>query len=80
MAPLLARLGSAPSAFDREGADASREDADAPGARSALIEDRRRVRQRDRAAARRGAVDRPVDLATACRRRTELAAAGRDDR
>src|SRR5215471_13120639 len=58
-APLLAAYGL-PFGFCEGGADASREDSDAPCARSASFEDRRDFRQRDRPAAESGAVDCPI--------------------
>ena len=67
-------------AFAVGGDDASREDRDAPGARRASVEGRRDIRQRDRPAGWRGAVDRTTDPEAARRRRAELAAVGRDDR
>jgi len=63
-APLLAAYGP-PFGFCRGGLDASREDSDAPCARSASFEDRRDFRQRDRPTAGSGAVDRPTDTTAA---------------
>ena len=60
--------------------DASREDSDAPGARSALFDDCRGVGQRDRPAAQSGAVDRPADAAVAGDGRARLAAAAGTER
>src|SRR5229473_357873 len=78
--PLLAHLGSAPSAFATGGDDASREDRDAPSARRASVEGRRGIRQRDRPPSRRGVLDRPADTEAARGRRAELAIAVRVDR
>src|SRR5215472_10154989 len=77
--PLLVRLGSAPLAFVG-GADASKEDADAPSARSASFEDCRGRAQRDCPPRRCCAVDGPADAKTAGERTAQLAIAGRDDR
>jgi len=60
-APLQARLGSAPWLL-QVGADASREDSDALGARSASFEDRRGRAQRDCPSNRCCAVDSPAIL------------------
>src|SRR6201993_5616275 len=78
-APLLAAYGP-PFGLCRGGADASREDSDAPRARSASFEDRRDFRQRDRPAAESGAVDRPTDTPAASDGRAGLAATGGADR
>src|SRR6516162_4447604 len=78
-APLLAAYGP-PFGFCEGGADASREDSDAPCARSASFEDRRDFRQRDRPAAESGAVDCPIDATAADNGGARLAAAGGTDR
>src|SRR6516165_11678150 len=78
-APLLAAYGP-PFGFCEGGADASREDSDAPCARSASFEDRRDFRQRDRAPTERGTVDRAIDLAPTGGSGAQLAAAGRAER
>ncbi len=79
-APLLARLGSAAMAFAVGGEGASREDRDAPGARRALVERRRSIRQRDRSPGRGGLVNAPTDLEAAHRGWAGLAITGRTDR
>src|SRR6516162_3819374 len=78
-APLLAAYGP-PFGFCEGGADASREDSDAPCARSASFEDRRGFRQRDRPTAESGAVDGPTDAAAAGDGRARLAAADGTER
>src|ERR1700741_2045825 len=78
-APLLAADGLT-FGFSRGGPDASREESDAPCARSASFEDRRDFRQRDRPAAEPGTVDCPIDATTAGNGRARLAAAGGTDR
>src|SRR6516165_2955855 len=77
--PLLAAYGPL-FGFCRGGPDASREDSDAPRARSASFEDRRDFPERDRPAAESGAVDRRTDTTATGDGRGRLAAAGGTDR
>jgi hypothetical protein len=65
--------------FCTGGADASREDNDAPGARSASFENGRGRAQRDCSPSRGCAVDCPVDVEATGDCRVELAIAGGDD-
>src|SRR6202008_3150606 len=78
-APLLAAYGP-PFGSCRGGSDASREDSDAPCARSTSSEDCRDFRQRDRATAESGAVDGAADATAAGCGWARLAAAGGTDR